>query len=156
VRSAWQDGKHKRVEDCLNDFIAHLYLTAASIKQRRADQARERLERAEAERRRWEEEKRRREEAEEEKRFEEKLECWRLARDAREYVSEARALVAAANRTIEEGSSLDKSLKWAEEYAKRIDPLRGLREDAVRATEHTTPGAQGSNGSCEGQKQEDQ
>jgi hypothetical protein len=131
VRSTWQDGKHKRVEGSLSDFIAHLYLTAASIKQRRADQERERIERAEAERRRWEEEKRRREEEEREKAFEEKLECWRLARDAREYVREARALVAAANRIIEEGSSLDKSLKWAETYAERVDPLAGLGREVA-------------------------
>jgi hypothetical protein len=118
----------------VNDFIAHLDLTAASIKQSRADQARERLERAEAERRRWEEAQRRQEEAEREKRFEEKLECWRLARDAREYVREARTLVSAANRTIEEGSSLDESLKWAESYAERVDPLARIREQLSRSS----------------------
>jgi hypothetical protein len=73
-------------------------------------------------------EQRRREEAERAKQFEEKLDCWRLARDAREYVREARAIVTGANRAIEEGSPLDKLLKWAEEYAKRIDPLTSLRE----------------------------
>ena len=69
---------------------------------------------------RQEEEQRRREDAERARQLQEKLDRWRLARDAREYVREARALAAAASRTIEEGSSLDKSLKWAESYAERV------------------------------------
>jgi hypothetical protein len=133
VRSLWHDGKHKRVEDCLADFVAHLYVTAEAIKKRRVDLERERLERQEAERRRWEEEQCRREEAEREKQFEEKLDCWRLARDAREYVREARALIAAASRNIEEGSPLEQSLKWAESYAERAERRR--REKAERARE---------------------
>ena len=80
-----------------------------------------------------------REEAEREKRFEEKLDSWRLARDAREYVREARALVAAANRTIEEGSPLDDSLKWAEGYAERVDPLAGVRGEATKDEQSTAP-----------------
>jgi hypothetical protein len=108
--------------------VANLEVAAEAKKQQRLE--REKQHREWEEERRLEEEARTRarEEAEREKRFEEKLEGWRLARDAREYVREARALVAAANRTIEEGSSLDRSLKWPEEYVDRVDPLTSLRE----------------------------
>jgi hypothetical protein len=84
VRTQWHDLKRKRVEDCLNDFIAHLPVMAAAIKQHRAEMERAQRERIEAERHRWEDEQRRREEAERARRFEEELARWRLARDVRE------------------------------------------------------------------------
>ena len=36
VRSLWHDGKRKRLENCLSDFIAGLHLTADAIKRRLA------------------------------------------------------------------------------------------------------------------------
>lgn len=36
VRREWHDGKHKRVEDCLNDFILHLCKMAEALKEHRA------------------------------------------------------------------------------------------------------------------------
>ena len=129
VRSLWHDGKRKRVEDCLDDFVAHLALMAEAVKQYRAEMERAQRERLEAERRRWEGEQRRREEVERARRFEEELARWRLARDVREYVAEVRALVAGACGCIDDGGPLDESLKWAEAYAKRVDPLARVREE---------------------------
>ena len=131
VRRTWHDGKRKRVEECLNDFITHVGMMAAALKRRRAERIQAELERHEEDRRRREEEQRRREEVEREARFAEKLDRWRLARDAREYAREARALVAAAKETIEEGSPLYQSLKWAESWADSIDPLTALRDEVT-------------------------
>src|SRR6267378_3159431 len=115
------NSKRQKCELGLGAFIASIEVAAEATKQQRLE--REERQREWEEKRCLEEEARTRarEEAEREKRFEEKLACWRLARDTREYVREAGALITAANRTIEQGSPLDKSLKWAEEYAERID-----------------------------------
>jgi hypothetical protein len=127
VRSIWRDGKRQRVEECLNDFIAHLPVMADAIKQHRAEMERARRESLEAERRRWEDEQQRREEAERARKFEEEVARWRLARDVREYVAEIRALIADCGAITDE-STLDESLRWAEAFAKRIDPLSRIRD----------------------------
>jgi len=100
----------------------------------------------EAQRKRWEEEARRREirerqeaearqererlEAEvraREERFRTLLGRWRLARDTRAYVLEARGLLDAADLLPEQKGDLAVQLEWAVQYAERIDPLSGLR-----------------------------
>lgn len=72
-----------------------------------------------------------REEAERQKNFREDLADWRLAQDARRYVAELRVL-AEAKGPIEEGSALDKSLRWMEGSADNVDPLSSLRREAHR------------------------
>jgi hypothetical protein len=39
-RRVWRDGKRRRLEDCLNDFVASLYATADAIKADRVARAR--------------------------------------------------------------------------------------------------------------------
>jgi hypothetical protein len=141
VRKTWSDSKRQTVEQGLGAFVASIEVAAEAAKQQRLE--REERHREWEEKRRLEEEARNRarEEAEREKQFEEKLDCWRLARDAREYVREARALVADANGTVEEGSPLDQSLKWAEAYADRVDPLTALRGKVAGTGGSDTNGA---------------
>jgi hypothetical protein len=129
VRSLWHDGQRQRLEGCLADFIAHLSVMAGAIKTQREEMQRAVQERHEADARRWEEERVRREEEERVRRFEEMLGRWRLARDVREYVAEVREVIAAANGAIPEGIQLEESLKWAEAFARRIDPVARIRED---------------------------
>ena len=104
VRSFWHDGKKKRVEDSLNDFISHLYLTEAALKKYREDMIQTAIKRQEEESRRLEEQRRRWEEEEHGKRIEDKLRRWRLAQDARAYADEVRRLLAESGRTVEAGS----------------------------------------------------
>jgi hypothetical protein len=127
VRTLWHDGKHKRLEGSLADFIGHLEPMAEAMKQYREKLERAARERQESERRRWEEERRRQEEEERTKQFEEEVRRWRLARDVREYVADVRGIIAAANSAITEGSQLEESLKWAEALAERIDPVARIR-----------------------------
>jgi hypothetical protein len=141
VRTLWHDGKRKRVEGSLNDFIAHLYIMADAIKRHRDELERARRARQEEEVRRYEEELRRRDEAERTKRFEETLHCWRLARDVREYVAEVRGLVGHGDSSDAQDSSLRESLQWAETYANRIDPLTPMREKKSRAQAEPTMAA---------------
>jgi hypothetical protein len=128
VRTVWRDGKRKRVDDCLNDFIAHLPVMADAIKQHRDELEQTSRKRQEEENRRYEDEKRRREEAERARRLEEELRRWRLARDVREYVTELREVIT-ANGVVGDVSQIEESLKWAESFAKNIDPVARIRED---------------------------
>ncbi|MCX6997172.1 MAG: hypothetical protein NTV49_08810 [Kiritimatiellaeota bacterium] len=127
----WRDGKRRRVEDMLDDVIAHI--GAAPEEKRREDEAR-----AEAEERRREQERLR--QAEEERR-KERLRVW-LAEKARvdELLADAEAAEqsrtvrayiaawivkteAAAGAKITPGSEADKWVTWARAQADRLDPL---------------------------------
>jgi len=83
ARRLWHDGKRRRIEDCLSDFIAHLHVMAGVLKRHREEMERARRERQEEEHRRFERQQRQWEEERQAKAIEEKLGRWRLAQDAR-------------------------------------------------------------------------
>lgn len=131
LRKTWADGKKQRVEHCLNGFIVGLV--------RVAERRREHLRELEEQRRRWEEERRAREERarrrrEEEARIEElgcQVEDWEEARRVRAYLAVLRDAVA-AHGPAEDQDDLEAWIRWADEYASRIDPLAGLKEVVER------------------------
>ena len=137
-RRALKDGERKTLETRLLAAPQTLRWMAARAKQYRLEQ--------QEQRKRWEEEARRREirerqeaearaererrEAElraREERFRTLLGRWRLARDTRAYVLEARGLLDGADLVPEQKTELAAQLEWALQYAERIDPLSGLR-----------------------------
>ena len=137
-RRALKDGDRKTLEAKLAEAPQALRWMAARAKQYRIEQ--------EEQRKRWEEEARLRQireqqeaearrEAERleaelrarEERFRTLLGKWRLARDTRAYVLEARGLLDAADLVREQRAELAAQLEWASQYAERIDPLSGLR-----------------------------
>jgi hypothetical protein len=144
LRSVWRDGKRTRVEDCLDGFVAHLYVAAESVKQHREKLERAQRQRQEEERLRFEREQERRREAERVRDFEEELRCWRLARDAREYLSEICDLLSQTDAKHLNGSGLAPSLTWIEGFARRIDPLTSLRDrSAPSGTRQAQPTERG-------------
>jgi hypothetical protein len=148
VPASWRDGKRQRVEDCLNAFVASLYLVADAIKAHRVQQERWRQEAEEEQTRQWEERRRREEEAKRAKQLEEAIAQWRLVRDVRAYVAEARQMVADAKLTITPDGPLDEWLKFASSYADKVDPLANLRADiaeilAENAKKGISTGARG-------------
>jgi hypothetical protein len=130
VRSKWQDGKRQRLEDCLEDFVGHLSRVALAFKlQRRAAEERT-IAAREAERRRLEEsirrheaEERRQEEEGRGKQLEAEVALWRRAQDIRGYVQAAREMLGEADLGSEADQTARERLRWALEYADRIDPL---------------------------------
>src|ERR1043166_4588929 len=125
-------------------------LSPISTSQRsQKQQHREKLERAqrqrqEEERLRFEREQERRREAERVRDFEEELRCWRLARDAREYLSEICDLLSQTDAKHLNGSGLAPSLTWIEGFARRIDPLTSLRDrSAPSGTRQAQPTERG-------------
>jgi len=139
---AWTDKRNRRLEDCLHEVVAGIAGEAESIRARRIEHARNaeearqlaiRREQAQrvAEKQRIEAEGRRREEEEKVAKLRVTLADWREVRDTRAFIEEARAIVAAAGQVIEEGSRLDKFIKWATARNDRFDPLRELRREAA-------------------------
>ena len=101
----------------------------------------------EAEKRRWEEQRRRDEQAKLAKELEETVGRWRLARDIRAYVSEARGTIADADLTMNAGSPFDERLKFASEHAERVDPLADLRVNVAKVSaERAAKGAEAEAG----------
>lgn len=129
VRREWKDGVRKKLEDQLNDVVAHLHLTAEALRERR--RALEQAERAriEQELRKYEEDLRRQKEERKAKELSELLGHWRLARDIREFVAEALNL----------GADSEEMLAWALRYADQIDPLAKLREKLSPGEDRGSP-----------------
>jgi hypothetical protein len=123
IRQTWADGTIQRLEKCLGDFVAGLYLTALAIKKKRAE--REQWERE------WNERQRRRElEQRREAEFERKAKIISEATDAW-HRSERIAEFAVALGTMHErnqlsdGESRDlgRLARWAKGYARRLNPI---------------------------------
>lgn len=89
----------------------------------------EESERKAAEQRRIEAEARR------EKDFEQTIARWRFARDIREYVSDAKAIVHDAGLRMTPGSEDDRHVKWALALADKLDPLQSLRAEVAKVGE---------------------
>jgi hypothetical protein len=90
-RTTWADGKHQRVERCLNDFIVAVITVAERNRIKRVEEKREEAVRAERERRRAEEEARRKHEAALVSDLESRLANWTKAAQILSLLEEARA-----------------------------------------------------------------
>jgi hypothetical protein len=118
VRAEWKDGACKKLEEQLNDIVAHIYLAGEALKEKRRQDEQAALAQAERHKREHEEYLRRQEQERKAKVLSGWMEGWRLARDIRDFVAEALSL-----RAEPEGM-----LAWALQYADSVDPLQKLRE----------------------------
>ena len=121
----WNDGKHQRVETCLNDVMVRLVELAERRKaarrehelwrQRQEEEARQR--RAAAERREREKERRQELHAE--------VEEWSRANQVRAYVT---GLQEASREQVQQDPDgrLARWIRWAETYAENLDPLTSV------------------------------
>jgi hypothetical protein len=143
-RLSWSDGKRKRLETCLNSFVRALIRASEALEQQRLE--------ADAQARKWklwqeERDRKAREElerAEREKVLQQQLSGWRMARDVRGLVAEARGLIAQGKG--EPTAETDAYLKWALTRAAQADPLTKLREKA--GGEFASPGSGGEDEGC--------
>ena len=123
LRKKWADGKTKKVEDKLTDFLVGAVKVAdRKIKER--IEAEERQRRREEEWRQWEEERRRRQiEAEKIQELESQADSWTKSQKLRKYI---RAVQEKANKLpnykgLQE--KLNEWVAWAERHADRLDPI---------------------------------
>jgi len=137
-RRALKDSDRKSLEEKLADLPQELRWMAARAKQFRVEQEEQRKRREEEARLRWireqqESEARRERERLEaelrarEERFRALLQRWRVARDTRAYVIEARGLLDGLGLPPKQREELEAQLEWASQYAQRMDPLSGLK-----------------------------
>lgn len=124
VRAEWKDGARRKLEDQLNDIVAHIYLAGEALEEKRRQDEQAALAQAERYKREHEEYLRRQEQESKAKVLSGWMEGWRLARDIRDFVAEALSL----------GADPEGMLAWALEYADSVDPLQRLREN--QAEEH--------------------
>lgn len=115
-RERWRDGKKQRLEELLNELIAHLLLAAGTAtSDRLLDDAR----RAEAHQRRVLKEWQERNEA---VLFRFASE-WRRANEIREFIDAVRAEAIRRNGEIAPESEISRWLEWAQSCAEEMDPL---------------------------------
>src|SRR5262249_31309576 len=122
-RKVWADGKKQRVEDQLGSFIVGLEQVAERLHERNEEHERreremkaERAPQAELEARR----------IEEQKKIDgllEQLSEWQKSEALRSFVATLRELALAKYGCVENGSELDKWMKWALRVARDLDPL---------------------------------
>jgi hypothetical protein len=123
IRNVVADGKHQRIEQCLNDFVVKL--EAEAVRRKREAEHREREERLweERERRRREREEKQRKEMERLKALEEEVREWKRAEGIRAYVAAVETKAVHEGSTTDPNSELGQWLAWARHKADWIDPL---------------------------------
>lgn len=122
ARTEWNDGKRGKIEAKL-ELIPDAIVEAARAVVEREERFREAQRRREEEQeRRWELERKREEERKRRTALEEEAGAWRRSKLIHEYVDAARSR-ALARGPIEDGSELDRWLKWATRTARDLDPL---------------------------------
>jgi hypothetical protein len=144
ARSTWRDGKRRRLEGQLSDFVAYLPAIAEALKKQHEAMLERQREYSEMETLRLQDEQRKQEETRRIERLERELGRWRLARDIRDYVAEVRGIITAAGGGIADDKELAESLTWAETTANGIDPLTRLRESTAASLSREARSGPGS------------
>jgi hypothetical protein len=120
ARQSWTDGKKQRLENCLNQFIVGLVIVGEAERVRRLErEERERQYRA-AEEERVRELRRQEEEAARARAVIHAADQLQIARNVRSYLMQVRESLA---HQTDVSLEMREWLRWAEEFADRIDPL---------------------------------
>jgi hypothetical protein len=134
----WKDGKHRRIEEYLNEFMVALVERAEDQRALEARWERDRQERAVAEQRRYEEQQRREREVERVRELETQAKNWAKSRDLNAYLAAVRDMAQVRHGGIQPGSELGTWLEWATRYAASLDPLRPPDGDETGPTQGVT------------------
>jgi len=130
VRRLWQDGKAKRLEQCLGSFVAGLQAAAAAIKTRREEQALAERER-QVRYQQWLEDERARElEEARAKELDRQVANWERAIKVRGYLRAVEHAGVAYLPKEVRISSLPEWVQWVRGYSERLGP-RGSGGDAA-------------------------
>lgn len=125
--ATWRDGKRWRLEVCLNRVVAQLHVLVH--RQLQADEVAriDEEKRQEAERRHIEKQLREYDDRRRAQELREEIDRWTFARRIRAYVATVHEVIEAGGCALVETSELANSLRWAVDYAERIDPVAQLR-----------------------------
>ncbi len=120
-RRSWNDGKKKRIENCLNDVIIGLIDSAFKEKSRRAENERRERERKEYEKLKHEKQEAIRKEKAKLKDLETVAEDWHKSQKLRAFIEAVRHV--SDDVRIGTGEDVSDWLDWATQQADRLDPL---------------------------------
>lgn len=123
LRKLWSDGKTRRLEDCLNDFVIGIIKMAAYKREWHRAREREEMERQEKERQRLEKIERIKAEKERVLALEKKASDWHKSKQIREYIEAVKQDALLRDGEIIPGSELDEWINWARRQADRLDPI---------------------------------
>lgn len=131
-QATWRDGKRWRLEDCLNRVVAQLHMLVH--RQVQADEVARLAEekRREDERRHLEKQLREYDDRRRAEEIREEIDRWTFARRIRAYVAAVHEVIESGSCTLVETSELAKTLRWAADYAERIDPVARLRAQVAQ------------------------
>jgi hypothetical protein len=124
-RRSWSDGKHQRIEDCLNAFIIGLIQLSVRAHAEQLERERWQREREEQERRRREEERNRQLEEARRAALDTQVDAWRKSRQIRAYIEAVHREVADKHGPISPESDLGRWFAWVSRYVDSLDPLCG-------------------------------
>ena len=120
-RRSWNDGKKRRIENCLNDVIIGLIDSAFKEKSRRAENERRERERKEHEKLKHEKQEAIRKEKAKLNDLETVAEDWHKSQKLRAFIEAVRQI--SDEVTIGTGEDVNDWLDWATQQADRLDPL---------------------------------
>lgn len=131
LRRTWADGKRQRLEYCLAKFLDGIVKAATAKRDGKLRVEEENRQRTEARRRQEENERLRAamwekvqaEQARVDRLLAEAVN-WQRSAVLRDYIGAVRHAAMARGECVDEQSELGKWLKWADEQAERLDPLR--------------------------------
>jgi hypothetical protein len=126
IQRSWNDGKRRKLEQCLGEVLVACRLIASSVKKVR-------VERAEAEVLRREEEKRRAEQAVKQAEYDRKAKAvgelataWRESRLLRDFANSLGLAATAAELPEEKKQEISTIVEWSLRHADYVDPLTDL------------------------------
>lgn len=120
----FNDGKKKRVEECLNAFMIGLIEGAYGKKAAREERERQEKERQEREKLRWKMEELIRAEKKRVEELEKEVTSWHQSQRIRSYVEAVQKMAMERDGSIFPDSELGKWIFWATQQADRLDPLK--------------------------------
>jgi hypothetical protein len=117
ARKRWADGKKRPLESYLNEIIVTLVAIAVTYLIPRRLESEQRRRREEQQRRAWEREQARREA------LRKNQESWVTTRSLRSFIAAVEREAGGRPDGISEGSSVERWLLWARQYADGLDPM---------------------------------
>lgn len=127
LEKKWTDGKRKKIEEKLNDFLVGIYMIVQEIRAFRVRRIERERQRKLEQQRRWEQEQARLERAKKIEQLESQVNNWHRSREIREFLEHAKATIESKDLSPDDRERHLEWLTWASEYADTLDPLREIR-----------------------------
>lgn len=131
VQHNWRDGKTSVLEDQLNDIVIGIFRAAEELKQREIQRKNEERRQLEISVEREKNKILQKRQVECRELFSELMEKWKKSQDITKFIEAYKAKIAEEKGEISAGSEESKLIEWAEDYAKKLNPILNDRMKEV-------------------------